>query len=180
MKAGRSIDLPAGVKLTSLKTHSDSRGDLTEIFRNEWQDSPEPVQWLVSRTEANALRGVHAHVRHWDYYCVVAGELIIGLHDLRPTASTPRSLMLRLSAEQLQLAAVPTGVAHGLYSPGRSIFMVGTSEYYDPADDLGCRWDSPELAMDWPCAAPVLSIRDRDAGGYAEFRAAFLADLAAI
>ena len=180
MKAGRARNLPSGVNLTSLKTHSDSRGDLTEIFRNEWQDSHEPVQWLVSRTEANALRGVHVHARHWDYYCVVAGELIIGLHDLRPTASTPQSAMLRLSAAQLQLAAIPTGVAHGLYSPSSSMFMVATSEYYDPADDLACRWDAPELAMDWPCTAPVLSIRDRDAGGYAAFKAAFLADLAAI
>jgi dTDP-4-dehydrorhamnose 3,5-epimerase len=173
-----SATLPAGVTLMALTTHPDNRGELTEIFRNEWHGSPLPVQWMISRTEPNVLRGVHVHARHWDYYCVVAGEITVGLHDLRsPVPAARRSAMLRLTGTQLQMLAIPPGVAHGFYSPGDSLHVIGTSSYYDPADHRGCRWDSSELGLDWPCNAPVLSATDRDAGSYAELRASFLSDV---
>lgn len=162
----------------SLTSHLDNRGDLTEVFRMEWVESPAPIQWAVARSEANALRGVHVHARHWDYYCVVSGELIVGLHDLRLGAAMARATaMLFLSGERLQLLAVPSGVAHGLYSPVHSTLLVGTSAYYDPADHRGCRWDAPELGLEWPCTSPILSAKDRDAGSYAELEAGLRADL---
>jgi dTDP-4-dehydrorhamnose 3,5-epimerase len=178
MRLDSAIALPAGVNLIPLKSHADGRGDLTEIFRNEWFESSSPVQWQVTRTEANALRGVHAHARHWDYYCLVAGEMVVGLHDLRPGSSSALTAMLRMSGERLQLLAVPIGVAHGLYSPTPSTLMVGTSTYYDSADHRGCRWNDSELGLKWPCTSPVLSAKDRDAGSYAELKAGLLADLA--
>lgn len=163
--------------LMPLTTHPDGRGDLTEIFRNEWHRSPAPVQWIVSRTGANVLRGMHVHARSWDYLCVIEGNVVAGLHDLRPRAAAARSAMLRLSGARLQVLVIPIGVAHGFYSPGNSTLMVGASTYYDPADHRACRWDAPELDLDWPCTAPELSAKDRDAGSYAELRAAFLAAL---
>jgi dTDP-4-dehydrorhamnose 3,5-epimerase len=164
--------LPAGVRLIALTTHSDRRGDLTEIFRNEWCDSPLPVQWLVSRTGPNILRGVHVHMRNWDYVCVIAGEVTVGLHDLR----TKRSAILHLSAERLQVLVIPPGVAHGFYSPAPSTLLLGASTYYDPSDHPACRWDSPELGLDWPCSAPELSANDRDASSYSDFMAALRID----
>ncbi|MBA4095920.1 MAG: hypothetical protein C0484_04015 [Rhodospirillum sp.] len=178
MTPDHPIALPAGAKLIPLTAHADRRGNLTEVFRSEWFESASPVQWVVTRTEANALRGVHAHARQWDYYCLVAGELVVGLHDLRPGSSSVRTAMLRMSGERLQLLAVPMGVAHGLYSPTHSTLMVGTSAYYDPADHRGCRWDDPELGLEWPCTSPILSAKDRDAGSCAELKAGLLADLA--
>jgi dTDP-4-dehydrorhamnose 3,5-epimerase len=167
----RLAALPDGVRVMPLTMHPDNRGDLTEIYRNEWHDTPLPVQWMVSRTKANVLRGVHAHARHWDYYCVAEGEIIVGVHDLRPAAvATRQSAMRRLTSRRLEMLVIPAGVAHGLYSPGDSLLIVGTSTYYNPADDGGCRWDAPELNLDWPCSTPELSARDREAGSYAELR----------
>lgn len=178
MKLHDTTAVPTGVRVMSLATHPDNRGDLTEVFRMEWIDSPPPIQWMVVRSEANALRGVHVHARHWDYYCVVSGELAVGLHDLRPGAAMARSTaMLLLSGQRLQLLTVPSGVAHGLYSPNPSTLLVGTSTYYDPADDRGCRWDARELGLEWPCTSPILSAKDRDAGSYAELEAGLRADL---
>lgn len=108
---------PIDIRLIPLTTHSDQRGDLTEIFRSEWHDSPAPVQWSVSRSRANVLRGVHAHGRNWDYVCVAEGDLIVGLHDLRTMRPTVPSAMLRLSGARLQMLVIPPGVAHGFYSP---------------------------------------------------------------
>jgi len=179
MKSDHAIALPTGVGLMALTTRPDSRGDLTEVFRNEWHRSPPPVQWSVIRNNANVLRGVHAHARSWDYACVIAGELFVGLHDLRTRTPDVRSALVRLSAERLQVLVIPAGVAHGFYAPRSATLMLGTSAYYDLADHRGCRWNSPELGLDWPCTAPELSARDREAGSYAELRAALLADAAA-
>ncbi len=80
--------LPFGVELQELEPHADSRGVFTELFRDSWELSVSPVQWNVVRSEANVLRGVHAHWRHADYLTVVAGRAAIGLHDLREGSPT--------------------------------------------------------------------------------------------
>jgi|SoiMethySBSTD1v2_1073268.scaffolds.fasta_scaffold1492262_2 hypothetical protein len=59
MKPEQSLALPEGVAIMALTGHSGRRGDLTEFFRNEWVHASPPLQWLVSRTGANALRGGH-------------------------------------------------------------------------------------------------------------------------
>ena len=75
--------LPNGVELHQLEPHADSRGVFTELFRDSWGLPVEPVQWNAVRSEANVLRGVHAHWQHADYLTVVVGRAAIGLHDLR-------------------------------------------------------------------------------------------------
>ncbi|HEU4826904.1 MAG TPA: dTDP-4-dehydrorhamnose 3,5-epimerase family protein [Dongiaceae bacterium] len=172
--------LPVGVVRRPLKTHPDSRGDFTEMFRNEWQGSPLPVQWNLSRNNPNVLRGIQVHARHWDYLCVVAGEMTIGLHDVRPGApAVPRSAMLQMSSRRLEILVIPPGVAHGFYSPDHSTHLIGVSSYYDPTDHSRCRWDCPELGLEWACDAPELSATDRQLAGYEQLKAGYLASLAA-
>lgn len=176
-----SAALPPDCLLRPLKTHADGRGQLTEVFRNEWFGSPLPSHWHVSRTEPNGLRGVYVQNADWDYLCVVAGEMAVGLHDMRPdTPSDTRSTMLLLSGARLHVLAVPPGVAYGFYSPARSAHVGGSSADDPYPGRQRLRWDSPELGLDWPCSAPILLPADRDAPGYAECRSAFLAHLAAM
>lgn len=176
----RRTSLPPGAMLRSLETHPDRRGELTEFFRNEWFTTPLPVQWNVSRTAANVLRGVHVHRSHWDYLCVITGEQVVGLHDLRPgTPASSRSSMLVLNGARLQMLSIPPGVAHGFYSPQASVQVIGVSRYYSPLEDRRCRWNCPELGFTWPCTDPILSPVDRDAPGYGELERAFLAGPAA-
>lgn len=176
----RPMALPDGVRLVSLQTHVDGRGDFTEFFRNEWHESPLPLQWNISSSNPNVMRGVHVHALHWDYLCVVTGEMAIGLHDLRPEDSgASRSALLRLAGKRLQMLVIPPGVAHGFYSLSKSAYVIGASGYYTPTDHRRCRWNCPELGLDWPCVAPELSAADRDAPSYAELQTAFLAAAAA-
>jgi hypothetical protein len=113
------LPLPAGVELRPLQMHGDERGAFTELHRDEWCIGARPVQWNMVRSHANVLRGVHAHRYHVDYLTMAFGEMVLGLHDLR-AASPTRGLtaMLRLSADNLHLVVVPTGVAHGFFFPG--------------------------------------------------------------
>jgi dTDP-4-dehydrorhamnose 3,5-epimerase len=148
-----------------LRPHGDERGVFTELFRTSWQVGVEPVQWNVVRSNGNVLRGVHAHHRHWDYVTLVAGRAVVGLHDLRATSPT-RGLsgLVELSADDPAGLVIPPGVAHGFYFRESSTHVYAVSDEWDPADELGCRYDDPALGLDWPCTRPLLSPRDADLG----------------
>ena len=156
------------LELTKLKlrTHDDSRGNLTEIFREEWPGVPPIVQWNFVRSEANVLRGMHVHVTHVDYLIVLEGRILVGLCDLRESGSG-RGEIVEMPGDNSCALVIPNGVAHGFYFPESAAYIYGMTHYWDPVnDEFGCRWDDPALAVPWPaqCAAPRLSERDEAAG----------------
>jgi dTDP-4-dehydrorhamnose 3,5-epimerase len=172
--------LPAGVELARLRPHADSRGVFTELFRESWGLDVAPTQWNVVRSEPNVLRGVHAHWRHSDYLTVVAGRAAIGLHDLREGSPTEgMGTIVELAADEAHALTIPTGVAHGFYFPEPSLHVYAVSHEWDPSDELGCRWDDPELGIGWPATDPLLSERDLALGPLSELRAAVRGALAA-
>jgi dTDP-4-dehydrorhamnose 3,5-epimerase len=143
---------------------------VTEIFREVWNLGCRPVQLNAIANVAGALRGVHVHVRHADYLVLIAGRMVLGLHDLRPWSPTARaSCLTEIDASAPCAVVIPVGVAHGFFFPVPSVVVCGVSHYWDPADELGCRWDAAELNLAWPTRAPVLSDRDATAGDYAAF-----------
>ena len=161
--------VPTGVALLPLQAHSDRRGTFMELFREEWGVGPRPVQWNVVRSEANVLRGVHAHVTHLDYLTMLQGHMVLGLKDLRPSSATHGlSLLLRLEADDPYLAVIPIGVGHGFYFPAPAYHMYAVTRAFDGSNEYGCRWNDPDLGLAWPCDAPVVSARDRQAGSLAQ------------
>jgi dTDP-4-dehydrorhamnose 3,5-epimerase len=163
--------LPDGVLIRRLEPRPDARGDLIEVFRAEWGLEPELVQWNVLRSAPNVLRGVQVHLVNVDSITLVAGHMVVGLHDLRPDSATSGSSgMVSISEDSPQLVTIPVGVAHGFYFAERSITVHGRSHTWDTADELGCRWDDPALGLDWRCQDPVLSDRDQTMGSYDAMR----------
>src|SRR5882672_9097030 len=157
--------LPHGVVWRDLKTHVDQRGDLTELFRAEWHIGPAPVQWNFVRSQKNVLRGVHVHHRHDDYLIVVQNRMVLGLKDLRRDSPThDLASMVELNGQDLSVIHIPYGVAHGFYVPSDALYFYAVSHYWDTSDELRCRWDDPELGLDWPTVSPVLSDADAMAG----------------
>ncbi|HKU97891.1 MAG TPA: dTDP-4-dehydrorhamnose 3,5-epimerase family protein [Vineibacter sp.] len=166
--------LPAGVHIRSLKSHPDDRGVFTEIFREEWGVGCHAVQWNAVHSRAGVLRGVHAHVVHDDYLVVLSGTLVLGLHDMRRHGrSVGWSRIMTIDATAPQAITIPAGVCHGFYFPVPSTHIYAVSAYWNPLDELGCRFDSAELGLPWPDSNPSLSERDRQAGTYQEMCAAF-------
>jgi dTDP-4-dehydrorhamnose 3,5-epimerase len=167
--ATRDSALPADVLLTRLTAHVDSRGMVAEIFRTSWPTGIAPLQWSTCISRAGILRGMHVHVRHDDYLCVVQGRLFVALCDLRagsPTERMPASVELR--GDELASLMIPHGVAHGFYAFEPCTYVLGTSHYYDIDDELGCRWTDPGLGVTWPVADPEVSARDASLGTLAE------------
>jgi dTDP-4-dehydrorhamnose 3,5-epimerase len=151
--------LPAGVQRRELEMHADVRGHVTELFRVSWLPAMSFVQWTVLASDANVLRGMHVHMRQTDYVVVLHGRAFVGLRDLRSGSPTEGLVsLIELTRETLNTLLIPAGVAHGFFTEEPSLILLSTTRYWDPADQMGCRWDDPDLAVPWPIkGSPTIS-----------------------
>ncbi|HVS14706.1 MAG TPA: dTDP-4-dehydrorhamnose 3,5-epimerase [Thermoanaerobaculia bacterium] len=131
------------------------------------------VQDNHSRSAPRVLRGLHAQRRRPQGKLVRATEGAVWdvAVDIRPGSPTYRRWVGRvLSAENFLQLWVPPGFAHGFCVLGDAAAQLQykCTDFYDPEDEIGIRWDDPELAIDWPIAEPVLSAKDAAAPTLAE------------
>jgi dTDP-4-dehydrorhamnose 3,5-epimerase len=172
LSAPNRVQAIRGVHLRALDPCSDRRGSLVEIFRESWGTDRRPVQWNAVLSGAGVVRGVHVHLRHDDYVVLVQGRASLGLHDLRPDSPTVGVAgLIHLAGDAPVALTVPAGVAHGFYFWEPSTLLVGVSDYYDPADELGCFWADPALGIPWPVRAACLSDRDAALPSFHELQA---------
>ncbi len=167
--------VPAGIQINSLKTNADDRGTLTELFRGQWYggDKP-PIQWNCVKSKSNVLRGMHVHHIHEDYLFLAEGRMLLALYDIRRGSATFRQgTVIELKGNSPSIARIPVGVAHGFYFPESALVFYGVTDYWDPDDELGCRWDDPGLKLPWQITSPVLSTRDEEAGSLADMIESF-------
>lgn len=165
-----------GLLIAVLPSVPDNRGRLTVFERVGWTPTI-PIQWNFVSSERHVLRGVHVHRDHTDWLVAVSGPLAVGLHDMRaasPTFGVSTVVVLEPPPGPVNALFIPAGVGHGFYSPEAGIQMYGTDTMWTPDDEFGCRWDDPELGIDWPLVsdeAPIQSERDRLGASLAELRA---------
>lgn len=154
------------VALTKLERHVDHRGSFTETFREAWGTVIQPVQWSFVESESNVLRGMHIHLRHDEYFCLVKGHCLLALKDIRPGSTTEGVFsMYELFGEDLAALTFPRGVIHGWYFSEPSMHIQAVSESYSDYgkdDNWGVSWKAADLEIPWPDIAPVLSERARN------------------
>lgn len=163
----RETDVP-GVLLIEPKIFQDARGFFLETYnRARYAEAGigcDLVQDNHSRSVKGTLRGLHFQTRRpqsklvW----VIQGEIFDVAVDIRPGSSTfGRWTAARLSSENRAQLFVPAGLAHGfcvLSETAEVIYKCG--DYYDPGGEGGIIWNDPDLAIDWPISAPILSAKD--------------------
>jgi dTDP-4-dehydrorhamnose 3,5-epimerase len=96
---------------------------------------------------------------------VLQGEVYDVAVDVRPDSPTFRRWVgHRLSAANRTQLWIPPGYAHGfcVVSDG-ALFAYKCTTPYDASSELVIRWDDPDLAIDWPVRAPLLSRKDEEA-----------------
>jgi len=152
-----------GLVLQPLQPSRDSRGSFVEIFKRHWPLGIDASQWSVVSSIANVMRGPHFHLGHDEYFMLIKGTAFVGLRDIRPGSPTrDRSCLIRLHESEPTAVSFRRGTVHGWYFPEESLHIQSVTacyEEYHPADNLGCRWDDPELDIPWPCSNPILSER---------------------
>lgn len=159
----------SGVIIVEPDVYRDERGFFLETFHAEKyrQGGIEAVfvQDNHSRSLRNTLRGLHAqrHFPQGKLVRVIEGEIFDVAVDLwRPSATFGQWVGVVLSAENFRQVYIPPGFAHGfcVTSEWAQVEYKCTS-FYNPTDELGIRWNDPELAIAWPVHHPVLSPKDR-------------------
>jgi len=170
------VEIPAlsGVTLRPLTAHGCQRGSTTEIYRSSWGEGLDLPQWNLIESGADTLRGMQVHCFRTDYLCVVSGEIIAGLYDLRPDSPTKgQSCMMALSAQGRQALVIPTGVLHGFYFPVDTIYLQGMTTLWSGEDDHRCAWNDTSLGLNWPSEHPIVSELDHQSPSLARMREAF-------
>lgn len=152
-----------GVDFQSLAEKQDERGSFTEIFQQEWGTCLTPSQWSMVRSDPNVFRGMHLHRRHDEYFCLIEGHCLVGLHDIRPDSPTRhQSALYELVGTDLKALIFPRGLLHGWYFFTPSVHVQAVSEsyvHYGHDDNWGCHWNDSDLNLDWGVSDPLLSDR---------------------
>ena len=165
-----STTLIPGLQVIEPRVFSDARGYFVETWqakRYSEQGLPEFVQDNLSRSRKHVLRGLHLQnpQPQGKLVCVADGKVYDVAVDLRLNSPTFGQWHAEtLDAESGRQFYIPPGFAHGFVVLSDSaVFAYKCSDYYNPSGELTLRWDDPELAIDWPVDAPVVS--DKDAQG---------------
>ena len=124
------------------------------------------VQDNHSRSGKGTLRGLHAqlHKPQGKLIRVVQGEVFDVAVDARPDSpSFGQWVGERLSAENFRQLYIPPGFLHGFCVTGDFAEVeYKCTDFYDASDEIGVRWNDPQLKIQWPVSDPVLSTKDKD------------------
>jgi dTDP-4-dehydrorhamnose 3,5-epimerase len=107
-----------GVVLRPLRRHTDARGWLMELVReDELPDGYVPAMAYISVTLPGVVRGPHEHRRQSDGFCFVAGHFRLTLWENRP--GRPRRCEVHdVGAGNPAFVLVPAGVVHAYENAG--------------------------------------------------------------
>jgi dTDP-4-dehydrorhamnose 3,5-epimerase len=158
-----------GLFVVRWDTHGDERG----FFRQTYQRSeleaalgraPVFCQGNHSRSGPDVLRGFHAEP--WDKLVyVVRGRAFCAIADIRPHSATfgevATFVLGDAPGERIRLY-VTQGLANSFLTLEDTDYLYDVTDEFRPGmDKPSVAWDDPDLAVDWPVTAPILSEADR-------------------
>ena len=163
-------DVINGVVIVSPDIHGDERGFFIETYRRQWfPGGREMIQGNRGDRRRGAIVGLHYHLHQADYWYVPFGHARVVLHDLRVGSATDgATLTIDLGSEPGTPGVehdhrgiyIPPGVAHGFAALTDVVMTYLVDNYYNPADELGVKWNDPVIGADWGVTDPILSARD--------------------
>ncbi len=157
------------VLLVEPDVHRDARGFFLESYHfQKFTQAGLAVRFVQdnhSRSGQGTLRGLHAQLRkpQGKLIRVIQGEIFDVAVDARPDSPTFGQWVGQLLSQEnfLQLY-VPPGFFHGFCVTGFSAEVeYKCTDFYNPADEIGLRWNDPDLKIQWPVSDPVLSQKDK-------------------
>lgn len=157
-----------GLLLIQPRVFGDERGWFYESWNERrYSEAGIPqrfVQDNLSFSRRGTLRGLHFQNPNAQGKLVVVlqGEVWDVAVDLRRSSPTFRRWQaVRLTGDIKQQFYVPRGFAHGfVVLSDTALFHYKCTAPYSPADEVSIRWNDPDLAIDWPVSAPMMSPKD--------------------
>ena len=158
-----------GLVLIEPDVHRDERGFFLETFNAaRYGSAGIPVMFAQdnhSSSVRGTLRGLHLQKRkpQGKLVRVIAGAIWDVAVDVRRGSPTfGRWAADELSADNFKQLYIPPGCAHGFCVLSETADVVyKCTDLYDSTDEVGIAYNDPVLAIPWPIAEPILSLRDR-------------------
>ncbi|MCP4723454.1 MAG: hypothetical protein GY863_00385 [bacterium] len=143
-----------GVEIVKRTTHSDDRGDLTEIYRTDehyhedmvnkyveyGNSKPEQINqvYIVKNPVRDTIRAFHKHEHLWDFFTIIHGRAKFILVDDRKDSPTYLNKMIIIAdAANVKMIVVPPGVHHGWQSliDDTILLSIASHTYYREKPD---------------------------------------------
>jgi dTDP-4-dehydrorhamnose 3,5-epimerase len=172
-----TLRLP-GLILIKPACHQDSRGFFMQSYHEPSYRSigvPGPFpQDNHSRSTKQTLRGMHYQQAPGQAKLVrvVSGRIFDVAVDIRPSSPTFGQWQgVWLDAIEHHQLYIPNGFAHGFCVVSEvAEVLYKTSSVYDPAMEKGFAYNDPDINIEWPISAPLVSPRDAQAPSLASVR----------
>jgi dTDP-4-dehydrorhamnose 3,5-epimerase len=160
-----------GLLIIEPDVYGDQRGFFLESWnRQRYVDAGINVDFVqdnFSFSQRGTLRGLHFQnpLAQGKLVSVWQGEVFDVAVDIRRQSRTfGRWYGTNLTAGNKRQFYIPPGFAHGFAVVSETaLFHYKCTEIYAPRNELGFRWDDPDVGIKWPLPAPILSQRDAHA-----------------
>jgi dTDP-4-dehydrorhamnose 3,5-epimerase len=170
----------ADVLLLIPQPFRDNRGLFTRTFDAAIFDdylgqpgvSASFVQDSQSRSSRGVIRGMHGRSGRGEAKLIrcangAVHDVLIDIRKDSPTFGNLQTFLLD-DREFLHLY-VPPGFLHGFQARTETADVCYRIDRpHDPAEDLSVVYNDPDLAIDWPLQASMISSRDASAGSWAD------------
>ncbi len=155
-----------------LVVEPDVFGDARGWFQETWSEARYReagitlpfVQDNLSSSTRGILRGLHLQSPHEQgkLVWVPEGAVFDVAVDVRHgSPSFGRWVGVELTSENHRQIWIPPGFAHGFaVTSDRCLFAYKCTDVYAREDELGIRWDDPDIGIRWPIERPTLSPKD--------------------
>lgn len=154
------------------KKFEDSRGDFFESFNQRlFEDAVGKetlfVQDNQSYSSKNVLRGLHYQSEPYAQgklvRCIMGEVFDVAVDIRKESESYGQWVGVFLSEDNNRQLWIPEGFAHGfLVKSDKAIFAYKCTNFYNPSAENTIRWDSPDLAIEWPLDDEDLLISEKD------------------
>ncbi|SFM05193.1 dTDP-4-dehydrorhamnose 3,5-epimerase [Pelosinus propionicus] len=159
-----------GAVIIEPKVFGDNRGFFMETWNKEkYEKAGLPfhfVQDNLSFSTKGVLRGLHFQNPNpqGKLVYVLQGEVFDVAVDIRagsPTFGQWEGVIL--SSENKKQFYVPEGFAHGFCVLSEAaLFAYKCTDRYNPQAEMGIMWNDPDIGIQWPMVAPILSAKDKE------------------
>ena len=166
--------LPLDLKLISLTSHADNRGEVMELWRNEWLPERQFVQENISVSHHGVIRGLHFQRKNpqGKLISVLSGKICDIALDIRPNSATFGTYHRQiLDSQTPQLLWIPPDFAHGFsVLSEEAVVLYKMTDYYQPQDQATIRWDDEQLNIDWGITTPIVSDKDQNGINWKDYQ----------
>ena len=161
-----------GLLIFESKIYHDQRGSVREAFKKDLTNKSLFLS-VVSKSKKNVIRGLHFQSKKTQdkFVSVIKGRILDVVVDLRKNSKTfGKHYKVILSEKKAKYLFVPKGFAHGFLAlDNENIVLYSCSNYMSPKYERIIKWNDKDLKINWGIKKPILSRRDQNAEGFADF-----------